>query len=167
MNKRQESARRKIGNVPRASAWRQLYVLVSLLGPLVAGPEICAAAEEKAAAKMRDVEAHFKDCLQPFHEADGSQITVYFSVRRNGQIYGRPRAVWFGPNPSDQDKKTILSDFVQAFESCTPLQLEHRLAEAIPGKVYYLQFKGGQDGSDVIVRPYGSEGPPLVGDDNW
>lgn len=126
----------------------------------------CPAKAEKPAATMRDVQTHFKNCLQPFHAADGSQITVYFSVKRNGQIFGRPRAVWFGGKASNQDQKNILSNFLHAFKSCMPLQLNARMADGIPGKVYFLQFRGSSQGPEIIVRPYGSEGPPLI-DDNW
>jgi hypothetical protein len=116
---------------------------------------------------MRDVQTHFRACLQPFHEADGSQITICFSVRSDGQIFGRPRAVRFGSKVSEEDRKNILTDFLRAFRNCTPLQLDTRMAEAIPGKVYFLQFKGNAAGSEVLVGPYGSQGPPLIGDDNW
>ncbi len=126
----------------------------------------CPAKAEKPAATMRDIQTHFKNCLQTFHAADGSQITVYFSVKRNGQIFGRPRAVWFGSHASNQDQKAILSDFLHAFRDCMPIQLNARMAEGIPGKVYFLQFRGSSQGPDVIVRPYGSEGPPLI-DDFW
>lgn len=142
--------------------WRSLHWVVTLLALFEAGPGICETPQEKPAATMRDLQAHFKICLRPFHEADGSQLTIYFSVKSDGQVFGRPRAVSFGSNINDEDRKNILSDFLRAFRSCMPLQLDKRMAQTIPGKVYYLQFRGDADGPKVIVRPYGSEGPPLV-----
>jgi hypothetical protein len=122
---------------------------------------------KEPAKTMRDVQAYFKECLQPFHEADGAQINIYFSVRRDGRIYGRPRVVWFSPRDENaDDRHAILGDFLRSFEACTPLQLSPLMAESIPGKVYYLQFNGSADGAKVIVRPFGSEGPPLI-DDWW
>jgi hypothetical protein len=138
---------------------------------LAADPAVCEI-QEKPATNMRDVQMHFKTCLTPFHEADGSQINVYFSVKRDGQIFGRPRAVWYAANSdgqdhNGQDHKSILADFLRAFRSCTPLHLDAEVAAGIPGKVYFLQFKGSAAGPQVIVRPYGSEGPPLIGDWYW
>jgi hypothetical protein len=144
----------------------RLFLLAGAIALLVVCPEICMASEEKPATNMRDVQSHFRDCLQPFHEADGSQINLYFSVKRNGQVFGRPREVWFGSEVSVQDRERILEDFASAFESCMPLQLSSLMAESIPGKVYYLQFNGAREESEVIVKPYGSEGPPLNDDDN-
>jgi hypothetical protein len=125
--------------------------LVTLFALLASGPAVCEAPQEKPAATMRDVREHFKACLQPFHEADGSQINVYFSVKSDGQIFGRPRAVWLGSNVNEEDHMKILSDFLRAFEGCMPLQLDNRMAKGIPGKVYSLQFKGGAAGAEVIV----------------
>ena len=138
----------------------RLFLLSGAIALLIACLEICMASEEKPATNMRDVQTHFRDCLQPFHEADGSQITLYFSAKRNGQIFGGPRAVWYGSDVGVPDRERILSDFVRAFESCMPLRLSNIMAEAIPGKVYYLQFNGGREGSQVIVKPFGSDIPP-------
>ena len=147
-----------------------LFLLSGAIALLIACLEICMASEEKPATNMRDVQYHFRDCLQPFHEADGSQIMLYFSVKRNGQIFGGPRAVWYGSDVGARDRERILSDFVRAFESCMPLRLSNLMAEAIPGKVYYLQFNGGREGPQVIVKPFGSDippPPPPIDDHRW
>lgn len=155
---------------------------ITLFGLVAAGPTMCEEShsgpaqestkptkseppKREPAKTMRDLQGYFKDCLQPFHEADDAQINIYFSVRRDGRIYGQPRVVWFGPRGNNaDDRRAILADFLRSFESCTPLQLSPLMAESIPGKVYYLQFNGSAAGAKVIVRPFGSEGPPLIGD---
>jgi hypothetical protein len=170
---RQAAGRRRRMNGWQGSVRRQsslgvpLFLLARTIALLIACLEICMASEEKPAANMRDVQSHFRDCLQSFHEADGSEIILYFSVKRNGKIFGGPRAVWIGSDVSVQERERILSDFARAFESCLPLQLNNFMAEAIPGKVYYLQFNGGREGSQIVVRPYGGEGPPIFDDDGW
>ena len=170
---RQAAGRRRRMNGWQGSVRRQsslgvpLFLLARTIALLIACLEICMASEEKPAANMRDVQSHFRDCLQSFHEADGSEIILYFSVKRNGKIFGGPRAVWIGSDVSVQERERILSDFARAFESCMPLQLNNFMAESIPGKVYYLQFNGGREGSQIIVRPYGGEGPPIFDDDGW
>jgi hypothetical protein len=123
----------------KSSLGSLLFLLSGAIALLIACLDICMASEERPATNMRDVQSHFGDCLQPFHEADGSQIMLYFSVKRNGQIFGGPRAVWYGSDVGVQDRNRILSDFVRAFESCMPLRLSNLMAEAIPGKVYFLQ----------------------------
>ena len=173
---RQAAGRRRRMNGWQGSVRREstlgvpLFLLSGAIALLIACLEICMASEEMPATNMRDVQSHFRDCLQPFHEADGSQITLYFSVKRNGQIFGGPRAVWYGSDVGARDRERILSDFVRAFESCMPLRLNNLMAEAIPGKVYYLQFNGGREGSQVIVKPFGSDippPPPPIDDHRW
>src|ERR1700722_4490755 len=111
-----------------------LFLLSGAIALLIACLEICMASEEKPATNMRDVQSHFRDCLQPFHEEEGSQIMLYFSVKRKGQIFGDPRAVWDGSDVGVRGRERILSDFVHAFDSCMPLRLSNLMAEAIPGK---------------------------------
>src|ERR1700719_3165136 len=84
-----------------------LFLLSGAIALLIACLEICMASQEKPATNMRDVQSHFRDCLQPFHEADGSQIMLYFSVKRNGQIFGDPRAVWYGSDVGARDRESI------------------------------------------------------------
>jgi hypothetical protein len=136
------------------------FLLAGAIALLIACPEICVASEEKPATNMRDVQSHFRGCLQPFHEADESQIDLYFSVKRNGQVFGRPREVWFGSEVSVQDRERILSDFARAFESCMPLQLNNLMAESIPGKVYYLQFIGDVKGLRLSSNRMEARVPP-------
>ncbi len=112
---------------------------------------------------MWDLQAYFATCFQPPHEAEGTRITFYFSLRSDGAIFGRPRVVWFGYGGSQDDRKRFVSGFRNAFNQCLPLQLNAEMARTIPGKVYFLQFIVGTEGAtQVLLRPYGSMGDPLV-----
>jgi hypothetical protein len=110
------------------------------------------------------VQSHFAACFQPPQAADGSQITFYFSLKSDGEIYGEPRINWLGFKGSADDRKLLMPEFLNAFEHCLPLQLSEDMAKTIPGKVYYLQFRVGEGskGTQVMLRPYGSMGYPLV-----
>ncbi len=132
----------------------------------VSKSEASLAAQEKLAATMLDVQAHFATCFQPPAEADDeTRITFYFTLNRSGQIFGRPRVIWQGSGSKMIDQKTIFTKSFGALRACLPIPLDQRFASTVPGKVYFLQFQ--LDGSDsrvsgVIMRPYGSEGYPLV-----
>ncbi len=112
---------------------------------------------------MHDLQTYFAACFQPPQEADGTRITFYFSVKSDGEIFGRPRLVWLGYGGSAEDRKHFLSGFRESFAQCLPLRLNAEMARTIPGKVYFLQFiVDAQGGSQVLLRPFGSMGDPLV-----
>ena len=110
---------------------------------------------------MRDVQAHFAACFHPPQDAEGSRITFYFSLTRDGQVYGQPRIVWFRFKGSPENRKLLAADFPNAFKRCLPVPLSEDMARTIPGKVYFLQFEVGAQGSKstrVALGPYGSHG---------
>lgn len=141
---------------------RSLFIVVAWFTIV---PALCATTQEKLANTMGDVKTHFAACIQPPREAEGSQVTFYFSLKSDGEVYGQPRIVWLGYKGSQGNRKHLITEFLNAFDRCLPLPLSEGLARTIPGKVYYLQFRFGVPGStstEVKLRPYGSAGFPLI-----
>jgi len=131
-------------------------LLVAALAPCLATP-----AQDRLAANMRDVEGHFAQCIQP-PDAD-AQVIFYFSMKSDGALQGRPRIVWYGDKDEPQkERTTLLSEYRDAIEQCMPVHLDEHMASTIPGKVYLLKITVADHKADVLIRPYGSMGPPLV-----
>ena len=118
-------------------------------------------ADRKPAATMHDLQDHFAACFQPPPDAGGTRITFYFSLKSDGQVFGRVRTIWFGFKGSADDRRTSISRFDDMFAACLPLSLSTDLARTIPGKVYYLQYEvgGPGKGTEVLLRTYGSDIP--------
>jgi hypothetical protein len=134
-----------------------------IVAALAAAPALGAPAQEKPAASMHDLQTYFAACIQPPQEADGTRITFYFSLKSDGEIYGRPRVVWLGFSGNKDDRKRLISGLRASFAQCLPLQLNAEMARTIPGKVYFLQFIiDAQGETQVLLRPFGSMGDPLV-----
>lgn len=137
---------------------RRLAILVAAV---TAGWAICASGQERRlASNMSDVQAHFADCFRLSHDADGSLITLYFSLTRAGQVYGRARVVLLGFSGSPESRRLLTADSLKAFNECLPIPLNEDLAKTIPGKVYFLQFNKAS--GKVTLRPYGSHGAPFA-----
>ena len=58
---------------------------IAFVASLTAASAVCAAVQEKSAASMRDVQAHFAACFHPPQDAEGSRITFYFSLTRDNR----------------------------------------------------------------------------------
>ena len=139
--------------------------LAIIVAAITAVSAVGATGQERPASNMHDVQAHFADCFRLPHDADGSRITFYFSLTRAGQVYGQPRIVWLGFRGSPESRRLFVTDFLKAFNGCLPLPLNEALARTIVGKVYFLQFivrASGSESNEVILRPYGSHGAPVV-----
>jgi len=151
----------------RRQPWRPLFLLSGAIALLIACLEICMASEEKPAANMRDVHSHFRDCLQPFSR--GGWITDHpvFLGKEKWTDFRRSasRMVWIRCQRSGEER--ILSDFARAFESCMPSSAQQLHGRISSRQSLLPSIHGGRDGSQIIVRPYGGEGPPIFDDDGW
>jgi hypothetical protein len=72
--------------------------------------------------------------------ASGQQVTIRLSLRRDGQVIGRP-AITFARLSSDRDERERFTRSVtQALERCTPLPLSASLGAAIAGRPFTFRF---------------------------
>jgi hypothetical protein len=113
---------------------------------------------------MADVRMHFASCVEQPYDADGTQVTAYFSLKSDGEIYGKPRIVLQGYQGNQDDRRLVIANFLKSFDLCLPLPLDEEFAKTIVGKVYFLQFRFSTRGwprTEVKFRPYGSAGFPL------
>jgi hypothetical protein len=161
MARQADSVRTRIRHPCRA---RLVHSLFAAIASLIVATPLHATAQDAREASMADVRMHFASCIEQPHDADGTQVTAYFSLKSDGEIYGKPRIVLPGYPGSQDDRRLIIADFLNSFDRCLPLPLDEDFARTIPGKVYFLQFRFGTRGSlrtEVRFRPYGSAGFPL------
>ncbi len=111
---------------------------------------------------MADMRTHFTQCIAEPPDADGTLVTVYFSLKSDGEIFGKPRVVLYGYQGSEDSRQQIISGLLNSFDKCLPLQLSPDMARTTPGQVYFLQFRFGAKGApktEVKLRPFGSGSP--------
>jgi hypothetical protein len=136
--------------------------LAAALVMLMAAVTRSQAQPAQPAETMRDLQDRFAACFQPPSQAEGTQITFYFSLDGNGNIIGgKPRTVAFGFQGSDSSRNRLDTQAEDALSKCWPLSLGADLASTIPGKVYFLQFQVDAQGRTLVLfRPFGSHVPP-------
>jgi hypothetical protein len=156
MPRQAESIRTRIRRLSRS---RFALSLFATIAPLIAATPSYATAQDGRETSMADVRMHFARCIVQPQNADGTLVTFYFSLKSDGEIFGDPRIILFGYRGSDDVRQTITSALRDSFDRCVPLPLGGDFARTIPGKVYFLQFRFGAQGSpktEVKFRPYGS-----------
>jgi hypothetical protein len=76
-------------------------------------------------------------CWRAPHQGD--QITVQFSLRRDGSIIGKPRVNYVKPM-NGSSAHALTESIFTALDACLPLQLTPRLAANIAGQVFVIRF---------------------------
>lgn len=119
-----------------------------LIGLLCAAPPAFAA----PAGTMNEMWDQFRSCLVVDARgaekapvwAQSGEVTVRFSLRRDGSLIGRPHITFFRLPPGEAEKRVILDAFAVALNRCLPLQITESLGGAIAGRPLALRMKFGE-----------------------
>lgn len=121
-----------------------VLVLALAAGTLIAGRAVAAppASEPSAPAgqrleRVRDIGRAIDACWRRAslpREALGSQITVRFSLRRDGVLLGVPRITYSLLRGDAAAQKLFVGEALAALERCLPLPLSPGLGGAVAGR---------------------------------
>lgn len=70
----------------------------------------------------------------------GMQITVSFSLKRNGEILGQPRITYESPYATGDQRTIYRTAVMEALQRCTPMPITDGLGNAIAGRPLLIRF---------------------------
>ena len=117
--------------------WR---VAITLIVATTIGP---VNAEDAPANTLRDLRRQIVACLAPPAADAGSQITVLFSVRRDGSLLGKPRITHSDLLGGPEMQRAFLAETIQALTKCLPLRVTDELGAAIAGRLFSIRIGKG------------------------
>jgi hypothetical protein len=82
-------------------------------------------------------------CWVPPPSADsrrGTEITVRFAFKRNGEIVAAPRVTYVSKGASPATRATYLKAITEALDRCTPMHLTKGLASVVVGHPFAVRF---------------------------
>lgn len=100
------------------------------------------AAEAKPLTTMADVGSAILACWSPPAGTKGSSVTLQFSFKRDGSLFGEPRPTDIAVKGNDKQRKAFVNAAIGAVKKCTPLDFSDTLAKGIGGSVFTLDFHG-------------------------
>ncbi|WP_244491059.1 hypothetical protein [Paramesorhizobium deserti] len=115
-----------------------MHILIS--GAILASSTVCAAADQLKT--MDEVGKAIQGCwVAPAGmDMEGSFVTLSFSFRRDGTLFGQPRTTAIHVKGDDQARKAFIDAAVGAIERCAPFDFAPTLAAGIGGRVFTIQF---------------------------
>lgn len=78
-------------------------------------------------------------CWYPPRGTEGKEITLSFSVRRNGTLIGKPRATYSKLGDGEMDRAFVAS-IMEALNKTLPLPLTDSFGGVIAGRPMFLRF---------------------------
>ena len=79
----------------------------------------------------------------------GSQLTILFSLTRDGAVLGKPRITYSKLIGATETQKAFVAAALDALAACTPVAVTPELGGAIAGRILSIRFIGGSKGADL------------------
>lgn len=103
-----------------------------------AGP---AAAEARYAVhSIRDLWPALATCWQPPMNSQGMELTVRFSLNREGALMGEPRVTYARLFGSAEQQRRFRNSVLKAVTDCTPLPVSDEFGMYFAGRPFSVRF---------------------------
>jgi hypothetical protein len=122
---------------------------------LLAALALCVEAAPSQAAPantLKDMLSQLSACLSREVGVDegwrGAEMTLRFSLRRDGSLIGKPHITYFKLPKDEADKRRVMGNIAFAMDRCLPVKITDGLGGAIAGQMiaYRFAWKGRETG---------------------
>ena len=93
-----------------------------------------AAARAEPANSLRELMANLDRCLSKSSFAQPGEITLFFSLRQDGSLFGKPRVTSLQAPHDSAGQSLFLESVASAFDRCFPAEIAPKLGMAVAGK---------------------------------
>jgi hypothetical protein len=121
---------------PERSIWSRSIPRAALAFALIGvGPALAAPANS-----LQELYAQLGACIRGVAGEPGAQLTIAFSLRRDGSLFGKPH-ISYSRLPTDPAaRENFLEGVADSFGRCTPVAITDALGGAIAGRPLTVRF---------------------------
>jgi hypothetical protein len=116
-----------------ASCLRALFLIVVL-----AAAPACA----EPANTLQELWKKFGACFAGVQLSTDSEVTVVFSLKRNGSLNGKPRISYANLVADETQRASDAQAIAHALDACLPVEITDGLGGAIAGRPFALRIAG-------------------------
>ena len=126
----------KLRRIPRRGAVPSVTALAATLAAIASSSQ----AADRPANTLRDLSAALHQCLVLPPGPVGSQLTIRFSLRRDGAVLGKPQITFARLNGGAAEQRGFVDAVAAAFDRCLPAAITDALGGAIAGRPILIRF---------------------------
>lgn len=124
---------------------RRATLLPMIVGAFVLAFPKPSDAKSAPANSLQELYAAFGECVKVPGGVTGSELTVIFSLRRDGSLLGKPRISHAHLLGSAAEQRDFVGRVLETFSRCLPIKLTEELGGAVAGRP--MSFR-------IISRPH-------------
>jgi hypothetical protein len=114
--------------------------VAGVLALLAANPFAALAAEDAPAGTLRDLARELGSCVKTPSAGAGSELTILFSLKRDGSLLGQPRITHSHLQGDPEAQRAFVADAIGALAKCLPLRITDDLGAAIAGRPFSIRI---------------------------
>ncbi len=119
---------------------RSVFCVLEAVACALAIAPSSATASNSPANTLRELFAELNSCLVTPRGHVGSELTIVFSLRRDGALLGKPK-ITFAKLPGDVSEQHKFAESIEvAFNKCLPVSITDGLGGAIAGRPLSMRF---------------------------
>jgi hypothetical protein len=131
------------------SGWRVRWIGLCAAIGLIACAAVPVHAQDRPANTLQEMWASLETCLSASRGLEGSEITLVFSLRRNGTLIGKPR-ISYSKLPDDPSaQREFVASVAVALSKCVPLNITDALGGAIAGRPMSIRLVMRRPGTNA------------------
>jgi hypothetical protein len=92
--------------------------------------------------RIRDLWPALATCWQPPLNSGGMELTVRFSLNRDGALMGEPRVTYSRLHGSAEEQRSFRDSVLRAVLDCTPLPITDEFGMYFAGRPFSVRFIG-------------------------
>lgn len=129
---------------------RAIVAFVALAAAAAFAPS---ASAQPPVSTLREVGPALTRCWEAPAGMDGHEVTLRFSLRRDGTLIGAPRITYSRLPGDDADARRFVASVLAAIADCLPVALTDELGGAIAGRPLTIRFLATRPGAASLRPP--------------
>jgi hypothetical protein len=89
---------------------------------------------------LQEMGAALWSCWTPPPGTQNFEVTIRFSLKRSGDVLGKPRITFSTFNGDPQEQRLIMNMILSSLEMCTPVNVTPGLGAAVAGRILTMTF---------------------------
>ncbi|MGC4026676.1 MAG: hypothetical protein QM744_16960 [Mesorhizobium sp.] len=89
-------------------------------------------------------------CWTPPPGSGGLEVTVRFSLKRDGSLNGKPRITWLKRDGSESERESFVASVFQALETALPVPFTESMGNAAAGRPMTMRFSSANPNEKTL-----------------
>jgi hypothetical protein len=119
--------------------WRRIQINIIVI--MISSATRVLPAYADPANSSKEIFCELEQCVKLPASRETTDITVAFSMKRDGTLLGKPKVTYFKFTGSSEARQAYIKDAFTSFAKCFPVRITDKLGAAAAGHKMYIRIR--------------------------